>query len=187
MITDTNQNSDAVPKKPTLTESVDNLISKKKSERSDEGASVVQQSAEGIQGEVADVMVGVGKPKEVISERKGESGEQGDIRGGGQKSDDEDQQIVSKIQKITLPTEEIMIKKVRIAIRVQIKHEMKKAKRLEKNLSTGSAQEYSTTIAKIRSLKEVLSSMLHTTYSFVKGVYSKYFNSNGRRRDISDS
>ena len=171
MTPDTNQNPEAEPKKPTVTESVDGLISKKKSERAAEGEAAVQQSAEGIKGEVADVIGGAEKPKEVVSEKKGESGQKGDLKGGGQKDDDEDRQIAAHIQGITLPTEEIMIKKVRTAIKVQIKHEMKKAKKLEKNLVTGSAQEYNTTIARIRSLKEVLSSLMHANFAFVKVVY----------------
>lgn len=182
----TNHNPEAEPKKPTVTESVDGLISKKKAEKASEGANVVQQSAEGIKGEVADVMGGVDKPKEVISEKKGESGEQGDLKGGGQKGDDDSQQIAAKIQGITLPTEEIMIKKVRTAIKVQIKYEMKKAKKLEKNLASGSAQEYNTTVARIRTLKEILSSLFHATYSFIKNVYSKYFTTDGKRKDISE-
>lgn len=186
MTPDTNNNPELEQKKPTVTESVDSLISKKKAEKSAESAAIVQQSAEGVKGEVADVMGGVDKPKEVISERKGESGEQGDLKGGGQKSDDDTQQITSQLKNITLPTEEVMIKKVRIAIKIQIKHEMKKAKRLEKNLASGSAQEYNKTIAKIRSLKEVLTSLFHATYSFVKNVYAKYFTPEGKRKDISD-
>ncbi len=185
MTPDTNQNPEAPIKKLTITESVDGLINKKKSEKAAEGEAAVQQSAEGIKGEVADVIGGAEKPKEVVSEKKGESGQKGDLKGGGQK-DDEDRQIAAHIQGITLPTEEIMIKKVRTAIKVQIKHEMKKAKKLEKNLVTGSAQEYNTTIAKIRSLKEVLSSLMHATFAFVKNIYSKYFSSDGKRKDISD-
>ncbi|MBN2087576.1 hypothetical protein JW758_04465 [Candidatus Peregrinibacteria bacterium] len=182
-----NSNPETAPKKPTALESVDSFIGKQKERQRSEGEKAVQQSAEGVKGEVADVMGVVDKPKEVISERKGESGEGGDIKGGGKKRDDDDaQQIASQLRNITLPTEEVMIKMVRTAIQIQIKHEMKKAKKLEKNLATGSAQEYNTTIAKIRSLKEVLSSLLHATYSFVKGVYSKYFTPQGKRRDISD-
>ena len=101
--------------------------------------------------------------------------------------DDEDEKaIAEQIKGITLPTEEVMIKKVRTAIKIQIKHEIKKAKRLEKNLSSGSAQEYNTTIAKIRSLKEVLSSLMHATFAFVKNVYSKYFTAEGKRRSVDE-
>ena len=71
----------APSKKPTQTEAVDNLISKKQAERAQEGARPVQESAVGVQTEVADVMGGVEGPKEVISEAKGESGEKGDIKG----------------------------------------------------------------------------------------------------------
>ncbi len=186
MTPDTNQNPEDAQKKPTITESVDGLISKKKSEKADEGTAAVQQSAEGIKGEVADVMGGAEKPKEVVSEKKGESGQKGDLKGGGQKGDDDNLQTASQLRGITIPTEEVMIKKVRTAIKIQIKHEMKKAKKLEKNLSSGSAQEYNTTIAKIRSLKEVLSSLMHATFAFVKGVYSKYFSTDGKRKDISE-
>ena len=68
------------PKKPTITESVEDFISRKKSERGQEGAQAVQASAEGVQREVADVMAGAEKPKEGISEKSEKKSEQ---KGGG--------------------------------------------------------------------------------------------------------
>ena len=77
-----------------------------------------------------------------------------------------------------------MIKKIRIAIRRQIKLEQKKAKKLQKNLTTGGAQEYNQTIARIRKLKEVLASLFTATYSFLKSVYLKCFTPSGERKSL---
>lgn len=173
--------------KPDEVEAVDKLISDKKTERDAHGREIIRQSTEGVKGEVADVMAGVEGVKEGVSEKKGESGEQGDIRGGGggqAKGDDDDQAARAFAARRSLPTEEIMIKKIRTAIGAQIKLEMKKAKQLEKNLSTGSAEDYHTTIARVRKLQEALKSLLSGTFEYIKDVYFKYFGSDGRRKPL---
>ncbi len=176
-----------VTKKPSEVEAVDNLISKKKTEKDTEGREAVRQSAEGTQTEVADVMTGVEAPKEVISEKKGESGEKGDISGGGQAQDDQKAQAAAAFAaRRGLPTQEIMIKKIRTAINEQIKLELKKAKSLQKNLATGSAQEYNTAIAKIRRLQEALKSLFTSTFEAIKNIYFKYFSPDGRRKPMDE-
>ena len=175
------------PKKPSEIETVETLLEKKKTERETEGREAVMQSAEGIQTEVADVMAGVEAPKEKISERKGESGEQGDIKGGGQSAQDPKAQAAAAFAaRRGLPTEEIMIKKIRTAIESQIKIELKKANALKKNLATGSAQEYSSHIAKIRRLQETLKSLLNSTFEAIKQIYFKYFTAEGRRKPLDE-
>ena len=185
MTPDTNQNPEAVPKKPTITESVEDLISKKKSERESAGAAEVSEKAAGVQSEVTEVMAGVEKPKEKVSEREGESGEQGDIKGGKGVAATA-QKIGAAVKTAILPREEIMVKKVRAIINAQIKMEMKKAKKLQKNLAKGGAQEYNATIARIRKFKEVLSSLFTATFEFVKGLYQKYFTPEGKRRPMDE-
>jgi len=178
---------EVAPKKLSQTEAVDKLISKKQMERVKEGTRVVQESAAGVQLEVADLMGGVEADKETISETKGESGEKGDIKAhtGNQAKDDDDQKLnIPMVVKRGIPTEEIMIKKIRTAINIQIKAELKKALKLQKNLTTGGAQEYSTTIARIRRLKETVSSLATSAYEVIKNTYFKYFGSDGRRKDI---
>jgi hypothetical protein len=177
-----NQNPEKVQKKPNITESVENLIAKKKAERAFTGAAEVKEKTVGVQSEVAEVMAGVEKPKEKVSERKGESGEQGDIKAS--KGAATAQYISPTAQPFALPGEERMIKKIRIAIRHQIKLEQKKAKRLQKNLTTGGAQEYNQTIARIRTLKEILASLFTATYDFIKGVYLKYFTPTGESKPL---
>jgi hypothetical protein len=179
-----NQNPEKIQKRPTVTESVENLIAKKKAERASTGAAEVQEKAVGVQSEVAEVMAGVEKPKEKVSEREGESGEKGDIKAG--KGAAAAQYISPAVQSFSLPGEERMIKKIRIAIKHQIKLEQKKAKRLEKNLTRGGAQEYTQTIARIRTLKEILASLLTATYDFVKGVYLKYFTPDGKKKHLEE-
>lgn len=174
-------------KKPTDVEKVDELISEKKTEKEAAGREAVLQSAEGVQTEVAEVMTGVEAPKEVISEREGETGERRDITGGAQPvSDQRAQAAAAFAARRGLPTQEIMVKKIRSAINAQIKQELQKAKKLQKNLSTGSAQEYNTTISKIRRLQETLKSLLTSTLEAIKNIYFKYFSADGRRKSLDD-
>lgn len=185
MSSDTNQNKEAVTKKPSITESVEDLISKKKSERESFAAAEVSEKAAGIQSEVTEVMAGVEKPKEKISEREGESGEKGDIKSGKGIAGTA-QKIGVAVKTVMMPSEEIMIRKIRSIINAQIKMEMKKAEKLQKNLMKGGAQEYNATIARIRKLKEVLASLFTATFEFVKNLYQKYFTSEGKKRSMED-
>jgi hypothetical protein len=177
-------NKESVNKTKSVTEDAEKLIAKKQAERADEGMRIVQESAQGVQSEVADVMGGMEAAKETVSERKGESGEKGDIKasGGGQAQDDDDGTYVtaSGIRRV-IPTEEIMIKKIRAAINIQIKQEMKRALQLQKTISSGGAHEYNNSIAKIRRLKEVLASLATSAYEAIKGLYLKYFGINGKQ------
>ncbi|MBN1258702.1 hypothetical protein JXA05_03010, partial [Candidatus Peregrinibacteria bacterium] len=111
-----NNHSEAAPKKTTLTESVEALIARKKAEKAAEGAATVQQSAEGIKGEVAEVMAGAEKPKEKVSEREGESGEKGDIKAGGGGAAQGAAITGPDLSAVQLPSEEVMVKKIREAI-----------------------------------------------------------------------
>ena len=180
------KNTEAV-KKPSEIETVETLLEKKKGEREAEGSEAIRQSAEGIQSEVADVMAGVEAPKEKISERKGESGEKGDIKGGGQSIQDQKAQAAAAFAaRRGLPNEEVMIKKIRTAIQAQIKLELQKANALKKNLATGSAQEYNSRIAKIRRLQETLKSLFTSTFEAIKSIYFKYFSADGRRKPLDE-
>lgn len=174
-------------KKPSELDTIDGLISKRKSEKDAEGRQAVLQSAENVQSEVADVMAGVEAPKEGVSEKKGESGERRDITGGGQQTQDPKAQAAAAFAaRRGFPTQEIMIKKIRSAITDQIRHELKKAKSLEKNLATGSAQEYNTAIARIRQLQTILKSLLTSTFEAIKIAYLKYFSTDGRRKPMDE-
>lgn len=174
-------------KKPSEIETVDTLIERKKSERTAEGHQAVRQKAEGVQSEVADLMAGVEGPKEKPSEKKGESGERRDLSGGGRQTQDPKAQASAAFAvRRGLPTEEIMIKKIRTAIQSQIKLELKKARALKRNLATGSAQEYSSRIARIRRLQETLKSLLTNTFEAIKTLYFKYFSADGRRKPLDE-
>ncbi len=182
----TDQNSEALKKKQSASESVDNLISQKESQRGAEGMNQVMQQAEGVQTEVADLMAGVDKPSDKISERKEGTGERRDIGGGSGSGSTQDDgqatQIRSNLRRRALPSQEIMIKKIRSAINSQIESELKVVKKLEKNLATGGADEYNQRVAKIRHLKQMLKSLLGSTLEAVKGVYFKYFGQDGKRK-----
>jgi hypothetical protein len=174
-------------KKTIPVETVENLISRKKSEKAAEGQAAIHQSTEGIKGEVADVMAGVEAPKEGVSEKKGESGEKRDITGGGQQgAAKQDMSAIAFAARRGLPTEEIMVKKIRTAINAQIKQELKKAMKLQKNLAMGSAQEYTTTISRIRRLQETLRSLFTSTYEAIKNLYFKYFGPDGHRKPTDE-
>ncbi|MBN2306753.1 hypothetical protein JXD20_02100 [Candidatus Peregrinibacteria bacterium] len=176
-----------VVKKPSEIETVETLLEKKKTEKESESREAVMKSAEGVQTEVADVMAGVEAPKEKISERKGESGNQGDIKAGSAALQAQKAQAAAAFaMRRGLPSEEIMIKKIRTAIQAQIKLELQKANALKKNLTTGSAQEYSSRIAKIRRLQETLKTLLTSTFEAIKSIYFKYFSASGRRKPLDE-
>jgi len=160
-------------RKPVQVETVEKLISRKKTEREAEGHEAVRQSTEGIKGEVADVMAGVEAPKPA---------EAGEKKGAVQQN----MAASAFAARRSLPTEEIMIKKIRTAISAQIKQELKKAIKLQKNLAMGSAQEYSTTISRIRRLQETLKSLLTSTYEAIKNLYFRYFGPDGRRKPMDE-
>ena len=83
---------------------------------------------------------------------------------------------------MVFPDEEIMVKKIRTAVQIQIKQELRRSRRLEKNLANGSADEYNQSIARIRTLKEILASLIYSTVDALKGMYGKYFTAQGRRK-----
>ena len=187
MATSSTSSPDQAPKKPTLVESVEDLIARKKSERGEEGAREVQKSAEGVQQEVADVMAGMEKPKEGISDKKEKKSEPG--AGAGKKTTTPVAQVQVGDDDWTsavFPDEEVMVKKVRTAIQLQIKVEWKKALRLQGKITEGGAQEYQSVIARIRGLKKMLSGLFSATFEYLKTVYMKYFRPDGQRRDLKD-
>jgi len=185
MVPTANQTPEAERKKPSITESVEELISKKKAEKVAEGTAKVTEKAAGVQTEVSEVMAGVEKPKERVSEKKGETGEKRDIT-GGKAAAGTAQKIGAAMKAAILPSEEVMVRKIRAVINAQIKMEIKKAKRLQKQLTTGGAQEYNSTIARIRKLKEVLASLFTATYEFIKNIYVKYFTPEGKRKPFDE-
>lgn len=180
---------EAPKKAPSASESVDGLIKKKQNEKQAEVSAGLEAKKAGIHEAVDEVMGGMEKPSEKISERKGESGEKGDIKGGGQTSGNDDgqsQTINVSIKDYHFPSEEIMVKKIRTAITAQIKHEWKKAKKSSKKLGTGGSSEYNESIAKIRKLKTMLSSIFTSTVNLMKEMYVKYFTPDGQRRQINE-
>lgn len=175
------------PKKSSVTQSVESLIQKKKAEKESRLSESVDQKKMGIQEGVAEVMAGVEKPKEKISEREGESGEKGDITGAaGTAASDEAQVIAAQLKDYQFPSELVMIKKIRTAINSQIRAEWAKAKHFQGSLTTGGADGYNTAIAKIRSLKEVLASLFTATMGFLKNLYMTYFTPDGKRRSFEE-
>jgi len=180
------RNPEAHVKKTTAKESVDRFIKDTKEKKSQ--AEVSEQLA-GTQEGVAEVMAGMEKPKEKISERKGESGEKGDIRGGGAVTSDDDDQaqaIAAGLKDYQFPSEIVMVKKVRTAIQAQIKVEWKKAMGLKGKLNSGGASGYNDSIAKIRGLKEVLFSLFTASMDKMKKMYMKYFMPGGKRKKLDE-
>jgi hypothetical protein len=181
-----NKHSEA-HKKPASHE-VQSFIDKKKHERADRISAEVTRKMQGTKEGVADIMGGIEStetPKDYVSEKKGESGEQRDIKGGGGGKRD-DSKFVSQIPDSVLPSEQMMVRRVRIAIKMDIERELKRAFSLQGSLKDGSAQEFNSSIARIRSLKEVLASLFTATFSFIKDLYLKYFTVDGRRRGAGE-
>lgn len=181
---DKNQNSEAEHKKPSVHESVESFIQKKKAEKETEVGEAVSEKMAGVGEEVAEVMVGVEKPKEKVSKKAGEKGE-GRMPAGKAVTDEEEAQgITAQIKDYHFPSEEMMVKKIRTAIQAQIKMEWKKAKKFRKQLDSGGAEGYNSSIARIRRLKEVLASLFTATVGFVKNLYAKYFTPDDKRRSL---
>lgn len=178
----------APEKKVSLSDSVDSLIQKKKAEKQTEVSESVSMKQAGVYEGVAEVMGGIEKPNEKVSERKGETGEKGDITTSGSASSDDDQfQILARdLKDYDFPSEEIMVKKVRTAISAQIKLEWKRATKYQGNLSSGGADGYNHAIARIRSLKELMNSLFTATFGFLKNMYVKYFTPDGKRRNFDE-
>ncbi len=183
---DKNQNPEAEQKKPSAHESVESFIGKKKAEKEVEVGEAVSQKMSGVGEDVAEVMGGVEKPSEKASKKAGEKGEGKMPTGKAISDDDQAQQIQANLKDYHFPSEEVMVKKIRTAIQVQIKLERKKAKKFEGNLTSGGSDGFNKSISRIRSLKQVLASLFTATVGFVKNLYAKYFTSDGKRRKLEE-
>ena len=179
---------EAADKKSTLKDSVDSLIGRKKAEKDAKVAESTSKKMAGTKEGVADVMSGMEKPSEKISEREGESGEKGDLKGGGstKSTGDETKSISEQLKHYLFPSEEVMVKMIRAAINAEIKAEWENAKKFQKFLDSGGADGYNKSISRIRHLKEVLASMYSMTVGFLKNMYAKYFAPNGDRKEIDE-
>ncbi len=182
--------NESANQRPSVLSDVVGVAEKKDSERSSESASVVQQQADAIQGSVADVLGGMeGKVDKGPSERNRED-KRGQGSGGTVVQSDDDAQQAAQIKSgltRALPTQNIMIRKVRSAITRQIKAEKKKVKKLEKMISKGKADEYNSSVARVRRLQEVLRSLAHAAFDKVKEMYFRYFGSDGQKKTVSES
>ena len=182
-----NNHPEAPQKKPTATESVDNLIGKTKAKREAEVSESVTGKMTGVQEEVSEIITGAEKPSEKVSKRAGEKGEgRGPAKGKAGTTGDDDQVVAFSIKDYHFPSEEIMVRKVRTAINAQIKLEWKKAKKFRGNLGSGGANGYNRTISKIRELKQLISTLFTATFSYLKNMYVKYFTPDGKRRRMEE-
>ena len=181
-----NVQPEAEPKKPPVTESVESFIEKKKAEKEAKEAAEVSEKMAGVGEEVAEVMVGVEKPKEEVSERGEKKGERGIPVGKPVVTGDEDQAVTISLKDYQFPSQEVMIRVVRNAIKDDISWNWKQAKKFKKRLDRGEAAKYNSTIARIRQLKEMLASLLTATLGFLKNLYAKYFTPDGKRRSMKD-
>lgn len=164
--------------------SIQSLIDRKKAERESGVARSAESKMAQTKEGVADILAGSEKPSDKISERKGESGEQGDITGGsgGASSSDDSQSVSFDLKDYDFPNEEVMISKIRNEIKSQIAEEWANARRFRKDLLTGGADGYSKAIARIRRLNEMMISLYSLTVGFLKNMYAKYFTPDGKRR-----
>ncbi|MBU1018007.1 hypothetical protein KKA33_03185 [Patescibacteria group bacterium] len=180
-----NQKKESAPKKPSAHQSVESFIDKKKAEKQAEAGEAVSEKMADTQGEVAEVIGGVDKPKEKVSKKAGEKGE-GKMPAGKAASDDDQaaQAISADLKDYKFPSEEMMVKKIRTAIQAQIKLEWKRAKKFQGSLDSGGADGYNKSISRIRSLKQALSALFMSAAGFLKNLYVKYFTPDGKRRDL---
>ncbi len=184
-----NHHPEVKNQKESTVESVDHLIGKKQAEKQAEVSESVSRKASGVQEEISEVMAGAEKPSEKVSERAGEKGEgRGPVKSSGSATSDEGEadDIQFTLKDYHFPSEIVMVQKIRTAINAQIKLEMKKAKKLQGQLGSGGVDGYNKSIARIRGLKEMLSSLFTSTMGFLKNMYVKYFTPDGKRRRIED-
>jgi len=181
-----NQQPEAQSEKPPSATEIQKFIERQKeSKAGKEAEAQVAEELAGTPEGVAEVMAGMEKPKEKVSERPGEKGERRDISGSSaQMKTDDAQQVRAQLKDYDFPSQEVMIKLIRSAITAEIKSETKKARKFLKNLSTGEATDYNAAISRIRRLKEMLASLFTATFDFVKKMYVKHFTPNGKRRKM---
>ncbi len=175
-------------RKPSVTESVQSLIDRKKTDKESKVPSELSAKMAGTQEGVADVLAGMEKPAERISERKGEGGQQGDLKAGkgALQGDQSAQKILATLKDYEFPSEEVMVKHIRSAIQDQVDFEWRKAKKLQGKIDQGGAQAYNSSIARIRKLKDLMASLFSSPIEFLKNLYVKYFTPDGKRRDMKE-
>ncbi len=182
-----NDKSEVAHKKPTTTESVDNLIRKKQVEQQSDVSESTSGKMAGVQEEVSEIITGVEKPSEKVSKKAGEKGKKARIRKKSVQDDDDDIQAISAgLKDYHFPSEVVMVQRIRTALKLQIKLEWSKATKLQGNLGSGGADGYNKAVAKVRALKQVLFTLYNATVGYLKNVYVKYFTPDGKRRKFED-
>ncbi len=181
-----NQHPESEPKKPSARESVDSFIKQKKGEKETKVGEAVSGKMAGVEEEVAEVIGGVEKPKEKVSEKAGERGEGRPPAAQAAMGEEAAQAISDELKDYQFPSQEMMVKKIRTAIQAQIKLEMKRAKKFQSRLDSGGADGYNKSIAKIRKLKQALALLFTSAAGFLKDLYVKYFLPDGKRRKLED-
>ena len=182
-----NDKAEVVRKKPTATESVDNLIGKKQAEKQVEVSESTSGKMAGVREEVSEIITGAEKPSEKVSKRAGEKGKKAGIKKKSTQGDDDDAQAISAALKdYHFPSEVVMVQRIRTAVKLQIKLEWNKATKLQGNLGSGGADGYNKAVARVRALKQVLSTLFSATVGYLKNVYVKYFTPDGKRRKLDD-
>ncbi len=184
-----NNHPEVKQQKESATESVDHLIGKNHAEKQAKVSESVSRKRSGTQEEISEVMAGAEKPSEKVSERAGEKGEgKGPVKRKQTTSDEGDQtgDFQFTLKDYHFPSEIVMVQKIRTAIKAQIKLELRKAKKFQGQLGNGGVDGYNKSIARVRSLKEMLTSLYTSTVGFLKNMYVKYFTPDGKRRKIDE-
>lgn len=123
--------------------------------------------------EVSDFMDGleVSKPSEKVSEKAREDDKKSQASvSRGQKGED-DQVVLTQIKPLKIPTQRIMVRRIRKELHKQIKDLMKQAKKEEKK----GAFYFNEIMYQIRELKGTFSGLANATYEFVKNLYVSLF------------
>ncbi len=162
------KSAEAEKKKPDGLGSVDALIRSKEAERGREGAQVVHEAAADVQNEIAELVGGA------ISEKAREQKEPRDFGGQGAAAQGIQSAAAAGASSSALPEQGVMVELVVKAIRKEIDSEMTRAALLYKKLETGGAHEFTQSIARVRSLKETLSSLVDATIDIIKDLYRRY-------------
>ncbi len=124
-------------------------------------------------GEVSDFMDGldVPNPSEKVSERVREDDKKQQGSKAGQAHSDGDDFSFSGVAPLKLPTQRIMVRRIRKELHREIKSLMKQAKLEEKK----GAFYLTRILEKIRRLKGTLSGLATATYEVIKKLYISFF------------
>ncbi len=150
------------PKKNSLTESSTDI-------RKEAGAIALSAEARVDSADFVDTIPGTDVVSERISEDKRRKSDPG-IKGYQSSNDDTQKTQLPSIQKLQIPSQKVMIRKVRVAIQKEIQKTKQHIKQLDNNPTT-KAFELSQAVDLLRKLYGMLQEISYKSAEFVKNIW----------------